>query len=114
MVSKLKSCPVHWCGSEAYCYRMFGKQSRRIRCKCCGLEGNTFETEAEAITEWNTRPNDAVIEAAQKVADATRTVQEYDDEKDNHQNIEYWTGILLLLNSCEPLAALLPAKGEKP
>jgi hypothetical protein len=58
---------------------------------------------------WNTRPQDAILEAAQRVADAQRRWMTCDLPE-----YEYVLAASEFRNSVNALAALLPAKGEKP
>lgn len=72
----LKPCPVLWCRSNScdnYPPTVVRIAPMKYRPKCgwCGVSPKIdFITETEAIAAWNHRPGDAVIEAAQKVADA--------------------------------------------
>lgn len=65
---ELKPCP--FCDKTNL--EIVGAVNQWVQCQNhkCQCEGPVGKSSAKAVAAWNTRPGDAVIEAAQKVADA--------------------------------------------
>lgn len=103
MSEALKPCPVPWCNGQAFvnsekCHHK--ELLFWVVCGQCGCKVSQKISEIYAIAAWNTRPNGAVIEAAQKVADLGRA-----------RGVAFLsTDIPVLHRIALELAALLPPK----
>lgn len=60
----LKPCPLPWCGCDNPQVIRWGPKEYEVRCpaRFCGCHGPLRDTEAEAITAWNTRPTPDLAE----------------------------------------------------
>ena len=104
MESELKPCPE--CNAVPIVYRDDWEQEWRIQCEC--PHRGDYNTRENAIAAWNRRPSDAILEAAQRVADACRAMRDSDlthVERNSRKNEK--------IDAVNALTALLPAKGQK-
>lgn len=104
----LKPCPMPGCGGAAE-MRHFENVEFRYWAQCTKNvlhDGPRQKTPEAAAEIWNTRENDDVIAAAQKVADAMRAL----DALPARDILSIRTGERQLESESRALAALLPAK----
>lgn len=105
MPETLKPCPAnstwkdHDHPFEIGVRRVFN-QRFAVGCEC-GLIGPSQITESEAVAAWNTRHQDAVIEAAQKVADEWRD-SDFTRDISRNTEIEPLIGALAALLKEQP------------
>ncbi len=99
--AELKPCPFSSCKSAAAPIVVrphLNSNTFQVVCSKCGSRGPETISEQSAVDEWNRRPADPIIEAAQKVADAYR------------KWLEPGSLTCHLIDANRVLAALLPAK----
>ena len=75
---KLKPCP--FCGGEAESDFGFDHNNKTyfyVTCLKCGGETNHYKTKAEAITAWNPRPENPLLEELKQYKDAIKAIEKY-------------------------------------
>jgi len=106
---ELKPCPNVCCKSDPRLLHNKPRAGYVVLCRACGWSASELkERSLDAIDLWNHRPGDAVLEAAQKLADAKRKCDAVPAK--DHKTMESMAIRIALSMAVDEMTRLLPPR----